>query len=80
MSSATIELDRPLVGSEVKCLHQNDNALLEKADRERAAQAITPGAAEARLPCYAEIQRLADGAIDSMLRQHPWLSARRIPR
>ena len=80
VSAATSELNRPLVGSEVKSLLEGVNALLEKVNREIAAQAISPGAAEAQLECYAEIQRFADGAIDSILRAHPGLSARRIPR
>lgn len=70
---ATMEVNRPLVGSEGKSLVEGANALLEQANRELAAQAMSPGEVKARIEYYAEIQRLVDEAIDSIRRVHPKL-------
>lgn len=80
VSAATIESNRPLVGSEVKSLLESVNALLEKANKEIETQAMSPGEIKARIEYYAQIRLLVDGAIDSILRVHPELSERGVSR
>ena len=72
--------NRPLLGSELMSHLERANALLEKANREIDAQAFSPGDVKARLKCYDDIQRLVNDGIDSILRAHPELSTRRVPR
>ena len=78
-----MESNRPLVGPEVESLIERARALVEQANEELAAQAISPGDVEAWLECYvgyAEVQRLVNEAIVSILRSHPELSDPRVPR
>lgn len=81
-----MDLNPPLVGSEDKSLLESINTLLERANREIEAQAMSPGDAEAWLECYVQLQlyakvkRLLNEAIDSILRVHPELSERGVSR
>lgn len=74
------ELNRPPTGPNVISLLEGVNARLKKLNRETEAQALSPAEITARLECYADIQRLLNDALDSIVRSHPELSALRVPR
>ena len=61
-------------------LLESVNRRLEKAKGRLATQTISPSGVKARLECLAEIQRITEAAIDSILRAHPKLSAPTVRR